>query len=440
MSAITYRDEEDTVPAVRDAPQEPETARLLDEKVSFYGAHLVADQKALRVLALFSTATHAMPEAFVTFPRLVFGSRLPGLEGAKSGKTTGMDVTASLSLNPRNAKGTYAALRSKLASAAARTGSPVSTFFHDQVDNVYGLDGRNKGGNPVLTTLLQEGYKKGPTDSVSRQGVDFEFPLFHPVIMTANATGLPTDILGRSVVIFMEKGTPRRYFSVRESQAEATRLSKAIHVAVREHMQELEDYRARGIHEKLTQRLLEVWEPLFAVAWVLGGQRWLNWCLEAFTSIGLDSAQMTLSPVQEVLRDSAVLLETVQIILPSGCEFAEGVRLADELKRAYPRNDLYSTKTVMGIAALIAQSMPVSPKQVRVGEERMNGYYADDIRSAWDAVKPPEAEDARVAEEENPFAVSAVSDDDFDEVFDIPSVPAVSARSARSAGKKKVDA
>jgi hypothetical protein len=140
--------------------------------------------------------------------------------------------------------------------------------------------------------------------------------------------------------------------------------------------------------------------------------------------------------VQEVLRDGTVMLERVQVTLPSGREFTEGVVLAEELKRAYPRNDLYSTKTVMGIAALIAASMPVSPKQVRVGRDRMNGYYADDIRKAWDAVRPPDPEDARAMEEENPFAVSAVSDDDFDEVFDIPPAPKVSARSAVSGRKK----
>jgi Protein of unknown function (DUF3631) len=416
--------------------QEPETARLLDETERYVAAHLVADKHATRVSALFATATHGMPLAFVTFPHLLYASRLPGLDGMKSGKTTGMNVTAALSANPRNAKGTYAALRAKLVSASVQTANPSRTFFHDQIDNVFGLSGQNRGGNPVLTSFLQEGYKAGATDSISRQGVDFEFSLFHPMIMTANATGLPVDILGRCVVVFMDKGIPSRYFSVRESEAEAKSLAAALDVAVKGHIRELTEFRARGIHDKLTQRLLEVWEPLFAVASVLGGQRWLNWCLEAFAAIGLESEQSALSPAQQVLRDCSELLGKVAVGVPNGRQFAEGMALADELKRAFADNDIYSTKTLPGLARTIAESMPVPPKQIRVGSSRMNGYYADDIRRAWEEVRPPDVADARVTEEENPFAVSAVSDSDFDEVFEIAPEPAAVRKSAMSAGKK----
>lgn len=400
------------------AEEEQETARLLDEVARFFEAHLVADENVIRTLTLFATATWGMPHAYVTFPHLLFASLKPGLDGKNSGKTTGMNVTASLCINPRSAKGTYAGLRSKLVSAAVR-GKMVLTLTRDQIEQVYGLDGMGKGGNPVLTMLLQEGYKNGSTDSISRQGAEVEYSLFHPLIMTANGTGLASDILERCVVVYMNKGTPRRYFSVRESAADATDLSAALGAAVREHLTAISEFRARGIHEKLDERLLEVWEPLFAVAFALGGQRWLNWCLEAFAAIGLDAQQRVMSPAQQVLRDSAALLEKVQVLLPSGQEFAEGVKLADELRRAHPKNRIYSTKTVLGVARLIADSMPASPRQVRIGQDRINGYYASDITAAWEAVKPEDMKDAMVPEEENPFEVTAVSDSDFDEVFDI---------------------
>lgn len=417
--------------------QEPETARLLDESVRFFDDHLSADEVMLRVLTLFSGATWAMPEAFVTFPRLLFASRKPGLEGKNSGKTTGMNVTASLCANPRNAKGSPAALRAKLF-RAAQLGNSVVTFFYDQIDGVYGLLGTNRGGNQTLTSFLQEGYKLGPTDSISRQGTDFEFSLFHPMIMTANAMGMPSDIFQRCIVVYMNAGIPRRYFSVRESGKEAANLAAALGAAVRANLTAIGEFRARGIHPKLDQRLLEVWEPLFAVAYVLGGQRWLNWCLDAFAAIGLDAEENALSNDQQVLRDSVSLLDKVMITLPNEREFAEGIALATELKDSFRKNGIYSTKTPMGIARMISNAMPSFPKQVRIGEQRINGYYVDDVRAAWDAVKPPELADARVMEEENPFAVTAVSDSEFDEVFEIEPQPAPVRVSGQSARKRTV--
>jgi hypothetical protein len=260
--------------------------------------------------------------------------------------------------------------------------------------------------------------------------------------MTANASGMPSDIMQRCIVVYMNGGIPRRYFSVRESGAEAADLSSALGAAVRANLDAIREFRARGIHPRLDQRLLEVWEPLFAVAHVLGGQRWLNWCLEAFAAIGLDAEEHVMSPDQQVLRDSVSLLPKVAITLPSGREFAEGMALADELKREFRKNEIYATKTPVGIARMIAGAMPGSPRQVRIGEQRINGYYADDITQAWEKMRPPELADARIQGEENPFEVSAVSDDDFDEVFEVPAQPeavSVSAMSARKriAGKKE---
>ena len=409
---------------------------ILDEVVDFIGAHVVADDARKRVMTLYAAATWAMPEAFVTFPRLLFTTEQSGLDGKNSGKTTAMHVTGSVSANPESAKGTYASLRSKLAAASNKSDYPVITLEFDQVDGNYGNDGQGKGSNPTLTMLLQEGYKEGSTDSWSVNRTEHKFSLVHPVMMTGNDTSLPSDIRQRCVVVTMTKGKPRRYFSVRESQAEATDLGKALGAVVRTHLDELKAFRARGIHDKLSQRLLEVWEALFAAAWVIGGQRWLNWCREAFETIGLNSEMSALSPRQQVIRDSADALSRVAVSLPNGREFAEGIKLAAELKLL--ENDIYATKTPLGTAMLIAESMPFSPKQVRVGQDRINGYYADDIRKAWDDIKPDDAEDTLIPEEENPFAVSAVSDDDFDEVFDIPDQPASVRASGPSARKKAV--
>lgn len=410
--------------------QEP--APILNEIRDYYADYVVADREEITASILFAGVTWAQ-QVLYTIPRFLYTSEESGEE--ETGKTTAMNVTAALSASPEDATGSYAALRSALAEVSNTPENPLRTWTYDAIDaTVFGESGMNKGSNATLVKLLERGYKRGATDSISVRGSKKKIPLFFPVIMTGKGVSLPRDIRSRTIVVRMTPGKPRKYFTAREAEPEARKLAAALGREVSKHLAQIGDFRGLGLHPRLDARKLEVWEPLFAVADALGGQEWLNLCRDAFEKLALNSGALALSPRQEILRDIDGLLDSMAFELPNGRIFAEGRALADELIRR--DNPDYRSRTLLGMAAAIAKAMPTAPKQVRIGQDRVNGYYADDIRKAWADVRPPELENIGAAEEEDPFAVSAVSDEDFDEVFEIPQEPASSGSSASSRKKK----
>lgn len=405
---------------------------ILDEGADFRDIYVVDDPRQRDAAVLASAATWAggVDGAWFTIFRALWTSEETAQE--ETGKTTGMMVTAMMSANPEDASGTYASLRSALAEAGNTPENALRTFYYDEVgDGVFGEDGTNRGGNQVFTDLVKKGYKRGATDSVSRQGTKRKHSLFHPVFMTGKGVSLPRDARGRTVVFYMKPGTPRGYFSAREGEQDARELGQALGREVRQHIQELKDFRALGYHPRLVKRRLEVWEPLFAVAWVLGGRRWLNRCMQAFLMMALDSNQAALSPRERTLRDADSLAAAVQVITPDGREFTPGIRLADEMRRL--SGAPYADKTVLGVCTMVAQAMPVAPRQVRIGNDVTRGYWTKDIRDAWEKVRPRDPDDVdEPAEEENPFDVTDVTDASLDASFDNAPQPAPVTVSRRS--------
>lgn len=377
---------------------------ILDEAVDFYEKYVVTSEVNTRTAVLMAATTWAYP-VLVTGFRALWTSKKPGQE--LTGKTTAMNVAAALSANPEEANGSYAALRSALMAVGNTPENPLHTWTFDAIDNALGEDGQGTGGNQTLIQLLEKGYKKGSHDSISVRGTKKEIPLFYPVFMTGKGVSLRRDIRTRTIVLRMDTARPARYFSVREGEPEARDLGEAIGRQVRAHLKEIEDFRGLGLHPKLVARKLEVWEGIFATALALGGQRWLNWCRDCFEALALDSGQQALSPKQKTLQDAVTALGVIRTrIIPNGAqvgaEFAGGLALADEISRM----EGWEEKSALGVAQAVADHMrPVSPRQVRFGKEVISGYLAGDIREAWEAVKPEDADDVLIPEEVNPFDV-----------------------------------
>jgi hypothetical protein len=353
--------------------------------------------------------------ALITMPRMIL------LSGPESGKTTGMNVTVALGPHPTDADGTADDLRSALAEAENTPEDPLRIFYFDEVGEIYGDDGSNKGSNRTLNKLLRKGYKKGAQDGRSRQGISRKFSIFFPVIMTGRHVAIPVDIRSRTIVVRMESGTPERYFDARESESEAADYASLLGGAVREHLREIAEFRGRGYHPKLTMRRLEVWEPLMAVAKILGGQRWLNMCMDAFMELALSTDQVVLTPRQRFIHDLTKVLDRVAFELPNGKMFAGGEALADELRHLDPER--YGD---LGMTQVVARNMrpDALPEQVRIGAMRTRGYYADDIRALWERIAP---EELRVPEEpavEDPFDVSDGLGADSELVFEDAPLPA----------------
>ena len=370
---------------------------ILDEVCDFVSDHLKVASTQADAITLYAASTHALP-GLVTIGRMLFSA-----EVEEAGKTLAMEIAAALSDNPQDAAGSSYALQSALAAAAAAPEKHHPTFYYDEIGGVYGESGLNRGGNAVLDQTLKKGYRISGKSSWSVNRTKQEFSVFGGFYMTGLKTAIPRDIRSRTIVIEMKPGKPGRYYDIRESVPQAQELQEALNSQVLAVTRQIGAFRGRGLHPRLTGRKLEVWEPLLAVAWVMGGQRWLNRALTAFLDLALsESDEVKLSPRQRVLKDMNDLLGTAF----AGKRFIGGLDLADELRHL--PDPLYG-RTPNGIARLVADCMrPVEPRQERFGsEKRVRGYRAADIRRLWEQVKPEETEDAELAEEDNPFAVTA---------------------------------
>ncbi len=381
---------------------------ILDETDQFMARYVDVTDAQRHAMMLYAMATWAL-QAFPAFGRMLFVG-----EKEESGKTLAMELTVALSSNPLDVGGTNPALSSTLAAAANTPEQPRPTLYYDEISSLFGRSGLNATRSQIAD-VLRRGYKAKATNQWSVNRVNEKFSLFTPFLMTGLQVAVPRDIRSRCIVIQMEPGKPWKYFDVREAEPEAEALAGAIKQHVGSRMPELAAFRARGIHPKLANRKLEIWEPLFAIAYILGGQEWLNNCRDAFKELALSEAdQATLSPRQQILRDAASLLQgPLADMAASG--FVGGLALADEILRM--DNPLYAARTQAGMSQLISDALPVPSTQKRAtwaDGKPVRGYFTHEIVDAWEAVRLPDAVDAEIDDEENPFDVT----DDTDDVTD----------------------
>lgn len=400
-------------------------ACILDEVADFVADYIAAPQSQRDAMVLYAAATHAL-HAFPTFGRMLFSS-----EEEASGKTMAMMITAALSANPLDASGTPYALTSALAAAGNTPEQPAPTLFYDEISSLFGRSGLAASRNPIAD-ILRKGYKSGATSQWSVNRVNEKFSVYTPFLMTGLRVAVPRDIRSRSVCILMEPGTPRRYFDAREAEPYACELAASLARTVRTCVPDIAAFRARGIHPKLKDRRLEIWEPLCAVAYILGGQRWLNRCVSAFKDLALaESDEIAITPRQQTIKDVAAIAASSPrvTVLDGGTEFVGGLVIVDELRRL--GNPRYQGRTEAGLALLVSDALPMNTVQLRIDGERVRGYYVADIEAAWDKIRPDEPEDVEIPEEVNPFEVDG--DDETAGRHDVTAGTAVTGSFARIA-------
>jgi hypothetical protein len=356
---------------------------VLDDGYAFLDDHVSATDAQITAMTLYAFATHAM-DAWVTFGRLLFYSDVE-----ESGKTHAMNMTLSLSASPMDTEGTQYAMQAAMLSASNTPETPTPSLYRDEISDITGRNGMSGGRSPIMK-YLRKGYKRGATDMVSRQGVEEKFSIFTPFLMTGlRPACVPRDVRSRCIAIRMEPGKPRKFFDVRESEPYADGLQRAISRTVRSAIPALSRFRGRGLHPKLTARKLEVWESLLAIAYVLGGQSWLNRAVAAFTELALsESDEIALTPRQQVIRDVAgIAALTEGAVIPAAT-------LADELHRM--DNPLYAGRTEHSLICLIRDSLPCSSGRVTVDRTQIRAYRTAEILAAWETERPTNTDDVEI--------------------------------------------
>jgi hypothetical protein len=419
-----------------DTAEPGELRFVLDETAEFIARHVAATDAQVTAMTLYAAATHGI-RAFPTFGRMLFTS-----EREAAGKTVAMMVTATLSANPLDASGTSYALTSALAAAGNTPEQPPPALYYDEISGLFGKSGLAASRNPI-GDILRKGYKSSATSQWSVNRVNEKFSIFTPFLVTGLRVAVPRDIRSRCICITMKAATPEAYFDAREAEPEAEALSACLGQAAAQCFGDLLQFRARHIYPKLRDRLLEVWEPLFAVAYVIGGQEWLNKCLAAFRELALaESESVVLTPRQQTIRDVAEVTAGShrKITLPGdGTEFIDGHVIADGLRRLAPRNgeaQRYAGRTDAGIGKMVSEALGINVIQIRIGRDRVvRGHYVADILAAWERIRPAELEDVEIPEETDPYAVT----DGADDLVVADEIPGQEGAEGVSAGQEGVD-
>lgn len=304
---------------------------VLNEVRAFTASLMWAPDEYLDALTLILAVTHAR-DAFTSVPHALVTSDRP-----KTGKTTmATSIPLLLAHNPwkvgRNT--TEPALTNKF---LAREGAP--TLLADDIGKIFGESGLN-GRQSKLYGLLVDCYLKTGTVSVSVNRVTTDLPTFTVAFMNGLNNAVPEDLATRSVQFRLRPKPPGlrlRDALSNSAQLEGEALRKALHGWAGSRKRDMSRYMLGGVlraHPLLTDRLLQVWGPLFAVADAAGGS-WPRRCLSAFQKMALDESERT-----DPLPYQQALLDTAKIIMATGAVRVFTADLVPAL-RALPDGEFY---------------------------------------------------------------------------------------------------
>lgn len=395
-------------------PARPASVTILDEIEAFANRHVyLPTPHNARVMACMAAVSYATPVFPATFRGLFAGK-------ANSGKTTAMKMTVAMSANPVDLTGTEPAARSAIFAAANTPELGYPTFYMDDM-KLFGDSGMGSSRD-LRADVLRRGYKRGETLGVSRAGVDRRFNIYAPFLMSGLEAVVQGDVRTRCIILWHEEGEAEQYFDIRFAEPLARDYGRALKEAVRNVLGDLEGFRGYGYHPKLRGRALEIWEPLLAVALHVGGQRWLNYMVEAFIALtGAGSNVRQLTPRQQVISD-AVTVMGGPLSWAAGHGFIPGDLLGAEFARLPGKS--YEGMNENALLQHIAANM-TSIRKRQVGGllrkgyplDRMMGYLAQDIRDEWDMIRPDEPEDVEAPEAVSPFAAAGEDDGDLDDLL-----------------------
>ena len=305
-------------------------------------------------------------------PRLETTPRLAVIAPEKqSGKTRVLEVTASLVPRPMRT----VSVTSAVIYRTINKDSPP-TLLLDEADTTWSP----KGGDERLRALVNAGHRRG-TD-VSRMNMDGQAPQVETfetfaAIALAGIGNLPDTVMDRSVILRMRRRSTDE--SVARWRARTCEAEGNLR------RQRLEDF-ANSIDElplpeddeEFTDRVADVWEPLFAIADVVGGP-WPYMIREACRELTQVEA--------EELSFGVRLLMDLRTCWPEDADFAGTTDLLDSLKGL--QESPWGEGGPLGEKGLTAHRMGriLSGYGIRSGKNisgSTRGYLRQDFEDAWD--------------------------------------------------------
>jgi hypothetical protein len=306
---------------------------VLDEISNFIRYLMWMPDEYADAMAAVLAVSHAR-DAFTSVPFALVTARKP-----KTGKTT-LGVKVPLMLADLPFKVSKAVTEpAMMASFTDAEGTP--NFVVDDAGKIFGESGMN-GRGTKLYGILVDAYLDIATVSMSVNRVKSEYPAFMVCFLNGLNNAVPDDVRTRCVEFPLNVKPPEIRMPTASSPAvrnEGRDLKEALHGWARANVRRMREYMNDGVlnvHPLLTDRLMEIWGPLFAVADAAGGE-WPQRIMEAFLLMGLDAAERpAVFGYQQALLDTAKVVAAAKA-LPTVIFAAELVPAL----RALPEGDRY---------------------------------------------------------------------------------------------------
>ena len=379
-----------TTPANSPSPPPMDGAALLDTIEQFHRRFNVFPSEAAYVAVTLWDAHAHLLDAFESTPRLAFLSPEPG-----SGKTRALEVVEMLV--PRPMTTTDASHSALFRSLSGGEGRP--TILFDEIDTVFGP---KAAGNEDLRGLINAGHRR--TGGIyrcvgdgSNQQVQ-KFPVYDALVL-GGLGDLPDTIMSRAIVVRMRRRAPNERveaYRQRIHEPQGHELRERI-AAWADTVRERIDGAFPEMPEGVSDRPADVWEPLLAVADVVGGtwpQRARAACVELISaakasdkgSVGI----RLLTDLRQVF-DGADRLPTATIV--------ERLTAMDDAPWADIDSRPLTTRTLAKMLGdyVTADNEPIKPRNIKFNGVGAKGYYASDLMDAWVRYCPPLSQAAATA-------------------------------------------
>jgi hypothetical protein len=361
-------------------PDEVDGCALLDELEQAIGRYMVLPKYAGTALALWIVHTHTIDAAQIT-PRLAIGSPT-----RRCGKTTllkFLEATTRKALHAANIS-TAALFRSIEAFQP--------TILIDEADAFLEIK-----GNEEINTILNGGHDRGSANVVRCVGDNFEptpFRVFAPVAVAGIGRRRET-LMDRSIVIEMRRRSPGETvarFRRREREALTTNLGRRIARWAKDNLEALRLVPPKVLPE-LNDRAADNWEPLLAIADVVGGA-WPARAMEAALRLsgdgdgdgdddtGGDRGTDLLSDIRELWGENDWQDRVTSAELLLALAGMEGRPWA-EICHGKPITSNY--------LARLLRRFKVRPKSLRIDEGRTpKGYLLAQFQDPWTRYLSPD--------------------------------------------------
>jgi putative DNA primase/helicase len=343
-------------------------ADVLTEVADTFSRYLVLPRGAADALALWTAHTHCF-EAFIHTPRLNFCSPEKGC-----GKTTALDVTATISARALRTESITAAVLFRLVE------QHKPTLLLDEVDAYLNEAEELRG-------LLNAGHKRG-AKAYRCEGENNKvrgFAAFAPAAL-AGIGALPGTLHDRSIVIRLIRAKPGEVaarFDERRIQHE-TELCRKLARWTADNFDGLKHCDPQ-LPETAFNRLADNWRPLFAIAEVASG-KWPTRVAEAFAKL-TSTADLDAQGVGTLL-----LADIADIFVSENTDRLPSAKLAELLAaiegRQWAEWGKHRKPMSPNQLAIQLRRFGVTPVTIRIGDETPRGYLLADFAEPFSRFLP----------------------------------------------------